>query len=444
MPQITIIGGGSYQWGPVISRDIIVDKQLSGSKIVLHDKNPEPLALIAKLCKRIVAEAESDVAIESTTDLTEALTGADYVILTISTGGLDAMAHDLDIPWKYGIYQSVGDTVGPGGVARGLRNIPVVLDIARQMEKHCPDAWLLNYTNPMTTLCRAVCKETSVKTLGFCHGLYEMTGCLEKMFGLADWHQDTKFTLAGINHLPWMLELDILGQDGFGLIRDYIDSAAGAKQLGPNKIAERDEILEEFRVTFDLFEKYNAVVGGEDRHTAEFFGQYITDETRIGKDYNITITTIDWRKNYWLGKNIKAVQDQLDGTEKIDLTSSAETAADVISALEGNREFVDVFNVPNRGQIANLPRDVMVECLAVVNSLGAHPIAVGDLPDRVLGVVQTHVTNQELTVEAGITGSRQSALQAILNDPLAAKVSRAGEMLDEMLAANAQYLPQFH
>lgn len=443
MPRITIIGGGSYQWGPVIARDIIVDPQLAGSRIVLHDRDPEPLALIDELCKKIVVEAKSDVVIESTTDLTEALTGADYVILTISTGGLDAMAHDLDIPWKYGVYQSVGDTVGPGGIARSLRNIPVVLEIARQMERHCPKAWLLNYTNPMTTLCRAVCKETSIKAVGFCHGLYEMTGCLEKMFGLSDWHKDTKFTLAGINHLPWMLELDILGRDGFTLIGDYLASPAGAKQLGPNTIGDRDEILKEFKVTFDLFEKYNAVVGGEDRHTAEFFAEYITDATDVGKAYNVTITTIDWRKNYWREKNIKAVKDQLAGTERIDLSSSSETAADVISALDGNREFVDVFNVPNRGQLANLPRDVVVECLAVVNSLGVHPIAVGDLPDGVLAVVQTHVTNQELTVEAALTGSRQLALQAILNDPLAAKIPHADKMLDEMLAANAQYLPQF-
>lgn len=443
MPKITIIGGGSYQWGPVISRDIIVDKQLAGSKIVLHDKDPEPLALIEKLCKKIAVEAKSDVVVESTTDLTEALSGADYVILTISTGGLDAMAHDLAIPWKYGVYQSVGDTVGPGGIARALRNIPVVLDIARQMEKYCPDAWLLNYTNPMTTLCRTVCKETSIKTLGFCHGLYEMTGCLEKMFGLADWHTDTKFRLAGINHLPWMLELDILGQDGFELIRDYIAAPAGAKQLGPNKIGDRDEILKEFQVTFDLFAKYGAVVGGEDRHTAEFFGWYITDGTNIGKDHNIEITTIDWRRNYWLPKNIKAATDQLAGTEKIDLSSSDETAADVVSALEGNREFVDVFNVPNQGQIANLPNDVIVECLGVVNSLGVSPLCVGELPDGVLGVVQTHVTNQELTVEAALTGSRQLALQAIMNDPLSCKVAKAEKMLDEMIAANAQYLPQF-
>ena len=443
MPRITIIGGGSYQWGPVISRDIIVDKQLAGSKIVLHDKAPEPLALVEQLCRKIVEQARSEVTIESTTDLTEALKGADYVILTISTGGLDAMAHDLAIPWKYGIYQSVGDTVGPGGIARALRNIPVVLDIARRMEKHCPDAWLLNYTNPMTTLCRAICKETSVKTLGFCHGLYEMTGALEKMFGLADWRQDTKFKLAGINHLPWILELDIMGQDGFGLIRDYLSSPAGAKQLGPNKIVNREEILEEFPVTFDLFAKYGALVGGEDRHTAEFFGRYLNDKTNIGRDFNITITTIDWRKNHWLAKNIKAVKDQLAGTEKIDLNSSQETAADVISALDGNREFIDVFNIPNQGQIANLPKDVIVECLAVVNSLGANPIAVGDLPDGVLGVVQTHVTNQEMTAEAALTGSRQLALQAMLNDPLVGQVAQAGRMLDEMLAANAQYLPQF-
>ena len=160
--KIVIIGGGSYAWGPLFIRDIATTPDLAGSTILLHDIDPGPLDLVYALGEKIIRAVPGDpFTLERTLDLDEALQGADFVILTITTGGLEAMRHDVEIPYKYDVFQPVGDTVGPGGLSRALRNIPVVVDIARRMEDLCPNAWLLNYSNPMTTLCRAVTRATS-------------------------------------------------------------------------------------------------------------------------------------------------------------------------------------------------------------------------------------------------------------------------------------------
>lgn len=171
--DIVLIGGGSYAWTPTIIRDIVVTKDLEGSTIVLHDIDERALDVMSALGKKIISQARSHFKIKATTDRRQALQGAQYVILTISTGGLETMRHDLEIPLKYGIYQSVGDTVGPGGISRALRNTPVVLEMAKDMEEICPDAWFINYSNPMTMICRAVTKVTRIRTIGLCHGLLE-------------------------------------------------------------------------------------------------------------------------------------------------------------------------------------------------------------------------------------------------------------------------------
>src|SRR6478609_5425618 len=163
-PRIVIIGGASLQWVPKLFIDIVNTPSLTGSEIVLQDINPEPLPAMEDFVRHVNGLKGAGITVRSTTDRRDALEGADYVVVCISTGAFDSMRHDLEIPERHGIKQSVGDTVGPGGIMRALRNIPVLVDIARDMEAICPDAWMFNITNPMTTLCRAVTRETSVKT----------------------------------------------------------------------------------------------------------------------------------------------------------------------------------------------------------------------------------------------------------------------------------------
>jgi alpha-galactosidase len=222
-PRIVVIGGGSFQWVPKLFCDLVNTPSLAEAEIVLEDIAAEPLADMAEFAQQIVARAGVGMAVRATTDQRAALEGADYVVVCISTGGFASMQHDLAVPERHGIRQSVGDTVGPGGISRALRNIPVLVEIARDMEAVCPDAWLLNITNPMTALCRAVTRETSIKTVGLCH---EVTMAQFTLSQLLDADvRDFDLTVTGVNHLPVVTEMRIGRDDGFARLRELLADA---------------------------------------------------------------------------------------------------------------------------------------------------------------------------------------------------------------------------
>ena len=436
--RVCFVGGGSYQWTPKLLTDIALMKDLAGT-IVLHDIAPEPLEEMRRLGTKIMAAADADFVVEANPDLAESLREAEFVILTITTGGLEAMRKDLDIPLRYGIYQSVGDTVGPGGLARALRNVPVVLDIARTIERVCPDAWLLNLTNPLTVLTRSVTKTTTVKTIGLCHELLGVRGAMMRMFGAnAD---DFEMRVAGTNHLIWLLDLKIGGRDGFELVREY---AAGGRQvpLKSTSGGHRAPFQDRWKLKLALFETYGSLPAAGDRHLAEFFPSFLTDETGAGEDYGVLLTTIEHR--YDMLREFQAsVRAWLDGSRPLPLERSLEESADIIAAIANGRSVRAIVNLPNRGQIDNLPREAVVETLAEVGAAGAIPLSVGALPPGVLNTVHPHVVNQEMLVDAALTGDRRLALQALVNDPLVRDFRSAPKLLDELLEAHAELLPQF-
>src|SRR6478672_3956909 len=210
-PRIVIIGGASLQWVPKLFLDIVNTPSLTESEIVLQDINPEPLPAMEDFVRHVNGLKGAGIAVRSTTDRRDALEGADYVVVCISTGAFASMRHDLEIPERHGIKQSVGDSVGPGGIMRALRNIPVLVGIARDMEQLCPDAWMLNITNPMTTLCRAMTRETSIRTVGLCH---EIAGAQFALSLLLDaGFNEFEFELVGVNHLPIFTSLQVRGED---------------------------------------------------------------------------------------------------------------------------------------------------------------------------------------------------------------------------------------
>jgi len=441
MSKIALVGGGSVQWMPTILRDIAVTEGLAGSHIVLEDIEPKHLEYTLPMARRILEQAGTGCTIEATTDQRAALDGADYVVLTISTGGLDTMRHDLEIPERYGVYQSVGDTVGPGGISRALRNIPVVAGIARDMEALCPEAWLLNYTNPMSTLCRCVTKTTGVRVIGLCHEVRGRLGMLRRIFGIGD-NGRLEWRVAGINHLIFLLELSLDGEDAFPRLRDYVEEHPEI-EVGPVSRSEPCFPFQDRAVLkFELFKLFGALPASGDRHLAEFFPHFLTEETDRGRRYGVELTRIAHRQAL-MDEAFERAARLASGEETIEMAPSGEAAPRIMAALANGGEYTDVMNLPNTGQIANLPADIIVETRATVANGTVTPEPVGELPPAIQAVVEHHVRIQEMTVEAALTGDRELALQAFLLDPLVRDLDAGKRMFDGLLEANRDYLPQF-
>jgi len=439
--KVVIIGGGSVNWIPTILTDLVITPELEGSTAALMDIDEEALELATAFGRRLVEASGRRWTLEATTDRREALRGADFVVLTIAVGGLDAMEHDLAIPLRYGIYQSVGDTVGPGGLSRALRNIPVVYEIARDMEALCPQAWLLNYTNPMTTLTRTVSRHTSVKVIGLCH---ELTGVLHRLRRLLDLGEAAiDVTAAGINHFIWLLRFEVDGRDGYDLLRvhlaeDPVEFPYRGELSGDIGSVFRDRLVLKLR----LFEMFGVLPAAGDRHLAEFLPFVLTDAAGRGAHYGVELTTVDHRRTLMaLGREY--VRRLARGEEPLRLARSQEAVAEIICALAGGREHVHIVNLPNEGQIADLPPGAVVETMGHLSRDAAKAIPAGELPPALLAMLYPHVVRQEMIVEAGMAGDRRLALQALATDPLVANPGVAAPMLDELLKAHRAWLPQF-
>ena len=434
--KIAFIGGGSVQWTTGLVVDMALSETLAGADLVLHDIDPAALDLLTTACQRIVDQLDGNLHITATTDRVAALQDADFVILCVSIGGLAAMRNDLEIPERYGVFQSVGDTVGPGGLARGLRHIPFAVQVAREMESLCPNAWLLNLTNPMTTICRGITRATSIRTIGLCHEVDNVRQRhLAPMFGVpAD---KITMAVAGINHLPVILRMDVDGRDGMDLLQDWLDRHGAFKFAGDYDEDVHDIFKDRLAVKFSLFEKLGALFGAGDRHVAEFFSGFLTEETNRGQRYGVVLTTVTHRELLAVERRGR-IQAFVDGAP-LEMKKSHEQLAPVMAALVGGPQARCVVNIPNQGQISNLPADVTVECVAEIDALGVRPISVGALPYPVYAVISSHVARQELIVEAALTGKKAPALAALATDPLLRDMETAGPMLDGLLAANASF-----
>jgi len=456
-PRITIIGGGSYQWTPKLLVDVVNAPFLAEAEIVLHDIDPAPLPRMVALAQHLAGIRDVAVSASATTDRRAALTGADFVVVNISTGGFASMRHDLEIPERHGVRQSVGDTVGPGGLMRALRNIPVFLDIAHDIEAMCPDAWLLNLTNPMTTICRALTRETPVKTIGLCHEItithYLLSLLLDVNF------VDLTVTVGGVNHLPFITSLDVAGADGFELLRTLLDDfdRRGDEPLAtpvPDGLEytkrsagldwTKRDLLENWRLKLELFARFGVLPGAGDRHLAEFFPNFLTEEAGWGTRWGFGLTSIEDRERDQ--GNFVTELDAMLASTVVESMPSGEMVVPVIQCLMFDRPGRFPLNVPNEGQVADLPLGTVVESMCVVDGAGVHGRDEVLLPTPMAESLRRVVASQELTVEAGVTGDRDTAFAAMLLDPLASRLDyeEIAVMTDEMLAATATWLPQFH
>jgi len=438
-PKIAVVGGGSYQWVPKIILDVALNEDLRGSRLTLHDINPEALDDLFRWGNKAKEVAKSDLVLEKTERLDEALEGADFVVLSISTGGLESMAHDLEIPARHGVVQTVGDTVGPGGLFRALRNIPVVVDIARAMEEQCPDAIMLNLTNPMTTLTRAITRATSVRCIGLCHELFSTLGMLSSMFDVPE--EALSVRVAGVNHFIWATDVSVHGRDvteeAFRRIADGEARDAALASAGDDP----DPFINTWGIRSELCRLYGYLPAAGDRHICEFLSGYLQDE-RERERLDLRVTTIDVRRER-LAADRRRIRRMISGEEPIRIERSREEISDIMAANWTGEGSVNIVNLPNTGQVRSLPYGAVVETYGVVNGMGASGVAFGDLPSPVAALVYPHVFNQETIVQAGLTGDKELAFRAFVNDPLVGGHSQARDLFEEMFEAHSGYLPQF-
>ena len=445
--QVTIIGGGSYQWSPKLMADLLGTPSLGGVHLVLADIDARPLPKMEALFHRINDAFDAKATVATTTDQRAALDGADYVVVTISTGGFASMAVDLDVPARHGIRQSVGDSVGPGGINRSLRNVPVLVGIARDMEECCPGALMLNITNPMTCLTRAVNRETSITAVGLCHEVGNY--CLDVAIAFGTRWEAVRPTVSGVNHFPVVTALDVDGSDGLALLRELTEEQGGADALAasvhePAEPFTRVDFARRHVLSLTLLERWGALPAAGDRHLAEFLPSVLTEESRWGAAWGIELTPISQREDHQLGY-IADVDAILAGEQPLATHPSGELVAPVIdSLLTGTRREAPL-NLPNVGQCPDLPADAVVESICVVDGEGVQGRDRARVPAPLAEVLRRQVATQELTVEAAVSGDRRVTLAAFAIDPLAGRGDlRATEaMAEELLAGTARWLPQF-
>jgi alpha-galactosidase len=455
--RITVIGGGSYHWTPRLLSDFANTPVLQDAQVVLHDIDASKLPRMVELGGALSGRRGIPLTVTSETDRRRALDGAQFVIACLSVGGFESMKHDLEIPEAHGMRQPIGDTVGPGGVMRALRSVPVVLDIARDIEAVCPDALFLNVSNPLTALCRAVTRETKVQTVGLCNELVGMQYVMSLLLD-ADMRKLDP-TVGGVNHLPLVTELrDGDGNDAFASLRDLLDDPDRAasetmwmeippameyEKITPGDRWHKADVIHNNRVRLELFHRFGVLPGSGDHHVAEFFPGFVTPENHFGSQWKVHI--------YGLRKHMADADDDVTHYEAVrDLDDvsrfpSGELVAPLLEALlTGNRRDLPV-NLPNRGHVTNLPDGVVVEAMGTIDADGVRPRDVVEVPSVLGEYLRRVAVSQELTVDAALTGDRTTVFEAMLADPMAGRLpyEEVSAMTDELLTATSRWLPQF-
>lgn len=459
--KIVIVGGGSFQWVPTLTTDLALTASARGAEVVLQDIDAGRVARTAPVVEHVSDLAGANFRVRTSTDQRAAFQDADFVIVNITTGGFESMALDLEIPWRYGIRQPGGDTLGPGGISRALRNIPVLVGIARDMEDLCPDAWLLNLTNPMTALCRAVTKTSPIKTVGLCHEVTNFRGFLALLTG-ADWNA-IDLSVTGVNHVPVVTAIDLGGgRDGMAFLRDVLDGKIDLDtdlgfELGddeherpgslgdarPPRRATKRFLVDEYAAGFELFRRYGAFVAPGNRHTLEAFPALLAEDAGWGERWNVHYTTIAKRERHEAQYALDLEQRLADSDPP--RHPSLEMAAPVIDSLITGTPRTFPLNIPNTGQCGDLPLDAVTESMCIVGGDGVHGKPPVYAPPFLAAWLHRIVSAQELTVDAALTGDPDLVHAAMLLDPHAGTLGLATieQMTSELIAATSRWLPQF-
>jgi alpha-galactosidase len=413
--------------------DILSFDELSDSNIVLMDIDEERLEQARAIAAAMVENEGLDATIDVTLDRREALDGADYVLNMINVGETEPFENEIRIPEAYGVKQAIGDTTGPGGIFRGLRTIPTMLDIADDVEELCPDALFLNYTNPMAIVCKAMFDATDVRTVGLCHSVPHT---VEAVADYADVPEDElEYWVAGINHMAWFLEAK---RDGASVYPDLREAMTNSETY------DRDP------VRFEMMRHFGAFPTESSHHMSEYVPYFRTDENTIDEMTGTGFFSERMPTATYLERWKQRSEQRADSVFDVDLDEvgverSEEYASRIIHSLETGTPRRFNLNVSNEtNAIENLPSDACVEVPTFVDGTGIHPCSVGELPTQLAALNRQHSAVYELAVEGALENNRQKVHQAVKLDPLTGAVLSLGDshrMVEDLIAANEKYLP---
>jgi alpha-galactosidase len=449
--KLAYIGGGSRGWAWKLMSDLAMESALEGT-VSLYDLNREAAQDNALIGEKISAlpESKSRWRYEVAADLKSALTGADFVAISIVPGTFEEMRSDVHAPEKYGIYQSVGDSTGPGGLMRALRTIPIYAEFAKAIAEHCPDAWVINYTNPMTLCTRTLhAVFPGIKAFGCCHEVFGTQKVLAEMvtdmLGLpTPPREEIKVNVLGINHFTWHDKASWRGIDLIPVYRDFVEKYAESgyhlKQL-ENWMSTSPLFRSPHRVKFDLFRRYGIIASAGDRHLAEFMPPWYLKDPETVAAWKFALTPVSYRVEH-KGKLEEQGKRLASGAEPVKIALSGEEGVRQMKALLGLGDLVTNVNIPNRGQLEGAPLGAVVETNAVFSRDSLQPVYAGALPPGLNGLMMRHIHNHETILRAALTRDAELAFQAFVNDPLVTiGVDDARKLFVEMLQNTKKYLP---
>lgn len=430
MAKITFIGAGSTVFAKNVLGDCMLTPALNGSEIALYDIDGGRLKESFSMLQNINKNAGNSVTIKAYKDSREALSGANYVVNAIQVGGYrPSTVIDFEIPKKFGLKQTIGDTLGIGGIFRALRTIPVLINYAKEMEQVCPEAWLLNYTNPMAMITGAVLKATSIKSVGLCHSVQVCATDLLK--GLDMSTEDLEWKIAGINHMAWLLELKQKGIDIYPEVK--------------RKAAERTEKHHDM-VRYELMKRFGYYITESSEHNAEYHPYFIKDKyPELIERFNIPLDEYPRRCESQI-KNWNEMKTELVNNKALMHERTHEYASYIIEAMETDKFYKIGGNVLNNGLITNLPKEACVEVPCLVDKTGVNPCYVGDLPIQCAALNRTNINVQLLAIEAALTLKKEYIYQAALLDPHTnseLSIDDTIALCDELIAAHGEWLPEY-
>jgi len=430
MVKITYLGAGSA-FAPVLSKDIFLIPGLDEGELCLVDIDPERLELSRKTTEIINKKLNKNWRIISSTDRREVMENSDFIINTIEVSGLQTVRYDYEIPLKYGVDQCIGDTIGPGGIMKALRTIPVWLEILKDAEELCPDAYILNYTNPMSMMMLATFRASKMKAVGLCHSVQGTSMRLAEYLEVP--YEELKWRCAGINHMSWFTELTHKGEDMYPVLK--------------RKAREDRELYEKDPVRFEIMFHFGYFVTESSGHMSEYIPYFrkrpdlIRKYCREGYLGESGFYAKNWPK--WR-RALDERRKRIIRGEEPDLKRSVEYASQIIEGIIFDRKQVIYGNVLNTGLITNLPQNEVVEVACLVDKNGIQPVYFGELPPQLAALCRSNMAVYDMTVRAIMNNSYEMAEQALMLDPLTSAVCSLDEirrLFRELYEAEKEYLP---